>query len=63
MTTLTIQVDEKDTEFLLQVLKRINGKVVKSSKKDDLLNNIKIGLKEAKLMKEGKLKSLSIKDI
>lgn len=63
MTTLIIQVDEKDTDFLLQVLKRINGKVVKSSKKDDLLNNIKIGLKEARLMNEGKLKSLSIKDI
>lgn len=63
MTTLTIQVDEKDTDFLLQVLKRINGKVVKSSKKDDLLNNIKTGLKEARLMNEGKLKSSSLKDI
>lgn len=63
MTTLTIQVDEKDTEFLLQVIKRINGKVIKSSKKDELLNNIKTGLKEAKLINEGKLKGFSLNDI
>lgn len=63
MTTLTIQVDEKDTEFLLQVIKRINAKVIKSSKKSDLLNNIKVGIKEAKLIKEGKLKGFSLNDI
>ncbi|WAC40121.1 hypothetical protein [Pedobacter sp. SL55] len=63
MTTLTIQVDEKDTDFLLQVIKRINGKVIKSSKKDELLNNIKTGLQEAKLIKEGKLKGFSLNDI
>ena len=63
MTTLTIQVDDKDADFLLQVIKRINAKVIKSSKKADLLDKIKTGLKEAKLMNEGKLKGLSLSDI
>ena len=63
MTTLTVQVDDKDTKFLLEVLKRINGKVVKSSKKDKLLNGIKKGLSEAKKINEGKLKPLTLNDI
>ncbi|TDG36541.1 hypothetical protein EZJ43_08470 [Pedobacter changchengzhani] len=63
MTTLTIQVDDKDTDFLLQVLKRINGKIVKTSKKENLLDGIKKGLQEAKQISEGKLQPLSLKDI
>ncbi len=63
MTTLTIQVKDNDTEFLLEVIKRINGKVIQSSKKENLLNAIKQGIKEAKDIKEGKIAPLSLNDI
>ncbi|SDF96616.1 hypothetical protein SAMN05421827_102270 [Pedobacter terrae] len=63
MTTLTIQVKDNDTEFLLEVIKRINGKVIQSSKKENLLNGIKQGIKEAKDIKEGKIAPLSLNDI
>ncbi|RBQ08997.1 hypothetical protein [Pedobacter miscanthi] len=63
MTTLTIQVKDNDTEFLLEVIKRINGKVIQSSKKENLLNGIRQGLKEAKDIKDGKIASLSLSDI
>ncbi|GAA4201621.1 hypothetical protein GCM10022289_15310 [Pedobacter jeongneungensis] len=63
MTTLTIQVKDNDTEFLLEVIKRINGKVIQSSKKENLLNGIKQGIKEAKDIKEGKIAPLSLSDI
>jgi hypothetical protein len=63
MTTLTIQVKDNDTEFLLEVLKRINAKVVQPSKKKLLLNGIAQGIKEAKEIKAGKIEPLSLKDI
>jgi len=63
MTTLTIQVKDTDTDFLLEVLKRIDGKVVQTSKKEVLLDGIKKGLQEAKQIKAGKLAPLSLKDI
>lgn len=63
MTTLTIQVKDNDTEFLLEVLKRIDAKVIQNSKKQELLNGIKQGLKEAKDIRDGKIESLSLSDI
>ncbi|RNL53408.1 hypothetical protein [Pedobacter jejuensis] len=63
MTTLTIQVKDNDTKFLLEVLKRIDAKVILSSKKQKLLNGIKQGLKEAKDIKDGKIAPLSLDDI
>jgi len=63
MTTLTIQVKDNDAEFLLEVLKRIDAKIIRSSKKQDLLNGIKQGLKEAKDIKAGKIAPLSLNDI
>ncbi|GGE46427.1 hypothetical protein EV200_104361 [Pedobacter psychrotolerans] len=63
MTTLTIQVKDNDTQFLLEVLKRIDAKVIQSSKKQNLLDGIKQGLKEAKDIKSGKIAPLSLTDI
>ncbi|MCX3266509.1 MAG: hypothetical protein ABWZ79_14810 [Pedobacter agri] len=63
MTTLTIQVKDNDTQFLLEVLKRIDAKVIQSSKKEELLNGIKQGIKEAKEIKSGKIAPLSLSDI
>ncbi|MFW0717816.1 hypothetical protein [Pedobacter sp. N23S346] len=63
MTTLTIQVKDNDTDFLLEVLKRIDAKVIQSSKKQELLNGIKQGIKEAKDIKSGKISSLTLNDI
>lgn len=63
MTTLTIQVKDNDTQFLLEVLKRIDAKIIQSSKKQELLDGIKQGMKEAKDIKEGKIAPLSLSDI
>lgn len=63
MTTLTIQVKDNDTQFLLEVLKRIDAKVIQISKKEELLNGIKQGIKEAKEIKSGKIAPLSLSDI
>ncbi|SDD99893.1 hypothetical protein [Pedobacter soli] len=63
MTTLTIQVKDNDTEFLLEVLKRINAKVIQTSKKQLLLDGITQGIREAKEIKAGKIAPLSLKDV
>jgi hypothetical protein len=63
MTTLTIQVKDDDTQFILEVLKRIDAKVIQNTKKQDLLNGIKQGLKEAKDIKTGKINPLTLNDI
>ncbi|MDN3588594.1 hypothetical protein QWY86_18070 [Pedobacter aquatilis] len=63
MTTLTIQVKDNDTQFLMEVLRRIDAKVIKSSKKQELLDGIKQGLQEAKDIKDGKVAPLSLSDI
>ncbi|WP_231490956.1 hypothetical protein [Pedobacter sp. Leaf170] len=63
MTTLTIQVKDNDTEFLLEVLKRIDAKIIQNSKKQELLDGIKQGIQEAREIKNGKIAPLSLKDI
>ena len=63
MTTLTIQVKDNDTQFILEVLKRIDAKVIQNTKKQELLNGIKQGLKEAKDIKTGKINPLTLNDI
>lgn len=63
MTTLTIQVKDNDTDFLLEVLKRIDAKIIQSSKKQNLLDGIKQGIKEAKEIRSGKILALSLDDI
>jgi len=63
MTTLTIQVKDNDTQFILEVLKRIDAKVIQNTKKQDLLNGIKQGLKEAKDIKAGTINPLTLNDI
>lgn len=63
MTTLTIPVKDNNTEFRLEVIKRINGKVIQSSKKENLFNGIKQGIKEAKDIKAGKIAPLALNDI
>jgi len=63
MTTLTIQVKDNDTQFILEVLKRIDAKVIQNTKKQDLLNGIKQGLKEAKDIKTRKINPLTLNDI
>lgn len=59
MTTLTIQIEDEDTEVLLEVLKRFNARVVSTSKKDMLLAGIAQGLTEVKEMQQGKRKPLA----
>lgn len=63
MTTLTIEIADKDKDFFLEVVKKFKGKIVHTSNKEKLLAGLKQGLKEAKEIQEGKLKPLSLKDI
>ncbi|TZF80915.1 hypothetical protein FW774_20010 [Pedobacter sp. BS3] len=40
MTTLTIQIPDKETELLTQIVKKLNGKVISSPAKADLEKSI-----------------------
>lgn len=63
MTTLTIEIADKDKDFFLEVVKKFKGKVIDTSKKAELIAGLKQGLKEAKDIQEGKLNGLSLQDI
>jgi hypothetical protein len=63
MTTLTIEIAEKDKDFFLEVVKKFKGKVVTTSKKENLLLGIQQGLQEAMDIQKGNIRPLSLKDI
>lgn len=66
MKNITVQVPENKYSFFIELLKSLG--FVKFQEKNDVesdeevLNNIAKGLKEAKQIEEGKLKSKSAKD-
>jgi len=63
MTTFTVQVKDSDAEMVLNILKKFKAKVIETPKESDLTSEIIEALKEVKLMREGKIKPLSLKDI
>ena len=63
MTTLTVKIKDSDAEVVLAVLKKFKAKVIETPKESELTLEIIESLKEVKLMREGKLKPLSLKDI
>ena len=69
MTTITIQVPGKAKSKLTAIVKELGGEIIsispdkQSSKKEQLLNEIKQGLREVKEIRAGKAKSYSISDI
>ena len=63
MTTLTVQVKDSDAEMVLSILKKFKAKVIETPKDSDLTLEIIDAIKEVKLMREGKIKPLTIDDI
>jgi hypothetical protein len=63
MTTFTVQVKDSDAEMVLTILKKFKAKVIEPSKESKLTLEIAEGLKQVKQIQEGKIKSLSLKDI
>jgi len=66
MTTLTIQVPEKEKAAVLGYLKQHGVKIQEPEKqptRKEVLADLEKGLKEVKAMSEGKLKGKSLKQI
>ncbi len=69
MTTITIQVPGKAKNKLSAIVKELAGEIIsispnkQASKKAQILNEIKQGLKEVKEIREGKARSYSMSDL
>jgi hypothetical protein len=69
MTTITIQVPGKAKGKLSAIVKELGGEIIsissdkQASKKARLLNEIKLGLKDVKEIREGRAKSYSMSDL
>ena len=69
MLTITIQVPGKAKAKLSAIVKELCGEIIsitsdkQESKKAQLLNEVKQGLREVKEIREGKAKSYSIADL
>ncbi|WP_421941444.1 hypothetical protein [Pedobacter sp.] len=62
MTTLTIEIEDKDAGFVKELLSKIGAKV-KADPTSQITSEIAQALKEIKEMQQGKRKPLSLKDI
>ncbi|TZF85857.1 hypothetical protein FW774_01945 (plasmid) [Pedobacter sp. BS3] len=62
MATLTVQIADKDKDLLLQILKRFNAKVL-GNDTPDINAELAEALKEVKLIRQGKRKGLTLKDM
>jgi hypothetical protein len=58
-----MQVKDSDAEMVLTILKKFKAKVIEAPKESGLTLEIVEALKEVKLIQEGKLKPLTLKDI
>jgi hypothetical protein len=63
MITYTVQVKESDAEMVLTILKKFKAKVTETPKQSELTLEIAEALKEVKQIREGKMKSLTLKNI
>jgi hypothetical protein len=65
MTTITLKVPDNKTETVFSFLKELPfGKVEKVPKeKEKIFNSIKQGLKEVRLIKEGKVKAITLEQM
>jgi hypothetical protein len=66
MTTLTIKIPDSEIEHISKIIRKAGGDVI--SKIDDDLSeeekkSLTIGIEEAKLIKEGKLKALKFDEL
>jgi len=62
MTTLTIEIEDKDAGFVKELLSKIGAKV-KSEPTSQITAEIAQALKEIKEIQQGERKPLSLKDI
>jgi len=66
MTTLTIEIPDRDTDEVSQIIKKMGGHIIANSK-DNLSKieqvSLNQSLSEAELIKSGKLKPLSFDDL
>ncbi len=67
MTLLTIKVPASAKSRIAEFVKELGGEVVsnksKATKKEVLLNEIKQGLNDVKLIRQGKIKPFSMSDL
>jgi hypothetical protein len=63
MTTFTVQIKDSDAEMVLTILKKFKAKVIEPPRESELTLEIAEALKEIKQIQEGKMQSLSLKDI
>ncbi|MFI5139597.1 MAG: hypothetical protein ACHQIM_17385 [Sphingobacteriales bacterium] len=63
MTTFTVEVKDSDAEVVLTILKKFKAKVIPLPKENDITLEIVEAIKGVRLMREGKMKPLSLKDI
>ncbi|PTQ92945.1 hypothetical protein C8P68_11076 [Mucilaginibacter yixingensis] len=63
MTTFTVQINDNDAEMVLAILKKFKAKVIKTPDESSLTYEIAEALKEAKQIKDGDIKPLTLKDI
>jgi len=63
MTTLTVEIADKDADLVIQVLQRLNAKVTRLDNGQKLTNEIANALKEVKQIRAGKSKAYTLDDI
>lgn len=63
MTTLTVEIADKDADLVIQVLQRLNAKVTRLDKGQKLTDEITSALKEVKQINSGKAKPYTLADI
>jgi hypothetical protein len=62
MTTLTINIPDKEKKLVTELVKKLGGEVIHVDRKK-ALSKLECGLAEVKAIREGKTKGLTLEDI
>jgi hypothetical protein len=62
MTTLTINIPDKEKKLVTELVKKLGGEVIHVDRKK-ALSKLEGGLAEVKAIREGKTKGLTLEDI
>ncbi len=62
MTTLTINIPDKEKKLVTELVKKLGGEVIHVDRKK-ALSKLEEGLAEVKAIKEGRTKGLTLQDI
>lgn len=63
MTTLTVEIADKDADLVIQILQRLNAKVTRLDNGQKLTNEIAAALIEVNQIKAGKSKAYTLDNI